>query len=121
MIKEIKLIFELLRKEIKKKYNRVLPFGDYFTDRWEKAEYLGFVKGTSIYDNVLVLGNVDVNKNTWIGPNVILDGSGGLKMVLIVPSRLEYRYTHMTQLIGLLVEERLIMNTQKRKLVITAI
>ena len=31
-----------------------------------------------MYDNVLVIGNVIVGKDVWIGPNVILDGSGGL-------------------------------------------
>ena len=30
-----------------------------------------------MYDNVLVLGDVIVGRNTWIGPGCILDGSGG--------------------------------------------
>jgi acetyltransferase-like isoleucine patch superfamily enzyme len=64
----------------KQKFDRVLPFGDYFIDRWEKANFLGFGAGSSIYDNVIILGNVKVGKNTWIGPNVILDGSGGLEI-----------------------------------------
>jgi acetyltransferase-like isoleucine patch superfamily enzyme len=68
------------RHTINVKYNRVLPFGDYISDRWEKAKYLGFGEGTSIYDNVVILGNVSVGKNTWIGPNVILDGSGELEI-----------------------------------------
>lgn len=73
-------VFYSLRKEKKQKYNRVLPFGDNFVDRKEKAEFLGFGKGTTIYDNVVVLGNVSVGENTWIGPNVVLDGSGGLEV-----------------------------------------
>ncbi|MEN8215384.1 MAG: hypothetical protein ABFS56_03215 [Pseudomonadota bacterium] len=64
--------------ERKKKFHRVLPFGDYFIDRWEKANFLCFGEGSSVYDNVIILGNVTVGKNTWIGPNVILDGSGEL-------------------------------------------
>jgi acetyltransferase-like isoleucine patch superfamily enzyme len=36
------------------------------------------IKGTTCYDNVLILGSVTVGENTWIGPNVVLDGSGGL-------------------------------------------
>ena len=61
-------------------FNRVLPLGDYFIDRWEKAKLLGFGEGTSVYDNVVVIGDVKVGKNCWIGPNVILDGSGGLEI-----------------------------------------
>lgn len=66
------------RRKIKRQWNRVVPVGDYFSDRWEKAKYLGFGDGSSVYDNVLVLGDVSVGVNTWIGPNTILDGSGGL-------------------------------------------
>lgn len=66
------------RRKVNRLWNRVLPVGDYFSDRWEKASYLGFGPGTSIYDNVLVLGDVTVGANTWIGPNTILDGSGKL-------------------------------------------
>ena len=73
-------VFNNLRKEKNLKYNRVLPFGDYFVDRNEKAEFLGFGKGTTVYDNVIILGDVKVGENTWIGPNVILDGSGGLEI-----------------------------------------
>jgi len=68
------------RQIVNQKYKRVLPFGDYISDRWEKAKYLGFGEGSSIYDNVIILGSVTVGKNTWIGPNVILDGSGGLEI-----------------------------------------
>lgn len=74
----MKNLHRLLRDEIKKKRNRVLPFNEEITDRWEKAEYLKFGKGTSIYDSVLVFGNVKVGENTWIGPFTILDGTGEL-------------------------------------------
>lgn len=58
-------------------FKRVLPFGDYVSDRWEKARYLGFGEHTTIYDASLVLGDVKVGQNCWIGPFTILDGSGG--------------------------------------------
>ena len=80
MLDKILKIFNKLREKKKKEFNRVLPYGDYFVDRWEKAKYLGFGEGTSVYDNVIVFENVKVGKNTWIGPNVILDGSGGLEI-----------------------------------------
>lgn len=75
----LRMISEL-RKQSKQNWNRALPVGDYFSDRWEKAQFLGFGEGTSVYDNVLVFGDVVVGMNTWIGPNTILDGSGGLSI-----------------------------------------
>jgi acetyltransferase-like isoleucine patch superfamily enzyme len=74
-------VIQLLRGKrdvLKKDYNRVLPMNELLSDRWEKAQYLGFGEGTSIYDSAVVLGNVKVGKNTWIGPFTILDGSGNL-------------------------------------------
>ncbi|MBM6893880.1 acyltransferase [Desulfovibrio piger] len=60
-----------------KRFNRAVPFGDTVVDRWEKARMLGFGKNTSIYDSALVLGDVRVGSNVWIGPHVVLDGTGG--------------------------------------------
>lgn len=60
------------------RWNRSLPFADYIVDRWQKAQSLGFGEGSSIYDSSLVLGDVSVGKNTWIGPFTVLDGSGHL-------------------------------------------
>jgi len=71
-----KLIFKLIAQK-KKEYNRFLPISDYFVDRWERAKLMGFGEGTSVYDSCLVLGDVSVGKNVWIGPYTILDGSGG--------------------------------------------
>jgi acetyltransferase-like isoleucine patch superfamily enzyme len=78
ILDELIRIFEQLRGDKKARFNRVLPFGEYLVDRWEKARYLGFGQGSSIYDSALVLGEVKVGINTWIGPFTILDGSGGL-------------------------------------------
>lgn len=79
-LKQYFKILENLFFNKKEKFNRVLPLGELFVDRWEKAELLGFAEGSSIYDSAVVLGNVKVGKHTWIGPNVILDGSGGLEI-----------------------------------------
>lgn len=75
-----KRFFWYKRRKIKAKYRRVLPLNELFSDRWEKAKFLGFGDNTSIYDSSLVIGDVKVGKNTWIGPFTILDGSGGLKI-----------------------------------------
>lgn len=74
-------LFELhqkLRENINTNWNRVLPFNEEFTDRWEKAKYLGCGEGSSIYDSCVVIGKVSIGENCWIGPFTLLDGSGGL-------------------------------------------
>jgi acetyltransferase-like isoleucine patch superfamily enzyme len=73
-------VFDVIRKErdqVKLDWNRVLPTNELFFDRWEKAKYIGAGVGTSIYDSCLILGDVKVGNNTWIGPYTVLDGSGG--------------------------------------------
>ena len=77
---EIKSVLRDLRQTMKEQFDRHVPIQDLLSDRWETAEFYGFGEGTSCYNNVLILGDVKVGKNTWIGPNVILDGSGGLKI-----------------------------------------
>jgi acetyltransferase-like isoleucine patch superfamily enzyme len=69
-----------LRREKREKYQRHVSVGDLLTDRWEIARENGFGEGTSCYDNVLILGTVTVGRHCWIGPNVVLDGSGGLSI-----------------------------------------
>lgn len=73
----LKYVYYVARWFKRRKFKRVLPFGDYVVDRWEKAKFLNFGSGSSIYDSALVFGNVKVGKNCWIGPFTILDGSGG--------------------------------------------
>jgi acetyltransferase-like isoleucine patch superfamily enzyme len=67
-----------LQDEMRRKFNRDLPFDELLFDRWERARRLGFGSGTSIYHSALVYGDVKVGDNTWIGPNTLLDGSHGL-------------------------------------------
>lgn len=76
----LKRLFAVKRNSMKKQYNRVLPINELFTDRWEKAKYLGFGDGTSVYDSCTVFGDVRVGNNTWIGPYTILDGTGILSI-----------------------------------------
>jgi acetyltransferase-like isoleucine patch superfamily enzyme len=77
---EIREVYDKLRDQMKRQFRRTVSFADYFTDRWERARYEGFGEGTSVYDNVLILGEVRVGRHTWVGPNVILDGIGGLSI-----------------------------------------
>ncbi len=76
----LQAILRLLQRRMRRRWNRHVSVGDLLTDRWETAKAYGWGAGSSCYDNVLVLGNVRVGEHTWIGPNVILDGSGGLSI-----------------------------------------
>lgn len=78
LLYQLRCLWRQRQKEVNNAYQRTLPFADYVTDRWEKARMLGFGHGSSIYDSSLVLGEVSVGENTWIGPFTVLDGTGGL-------------------------------------------
>jgi acetyltransferase-like isoleucine patch superfamily enzyme len=62
---------------LRQDFDRSLSFDDAMVDRWERAARLGFGSGASIYGSALVYGDVEVGAETWIGPWVLLDGSGG--------------------------------------------
>lgn len=78
LLRNLRRLYRTLRSRMKSRHDRHVALGDLCTDRWETARFLGFGEGTSCYDNVLILGEVRVGGHTWIGPNVVLDGSGGL-------------------------------------------
>lgn len=80
LFKEMIILRTGLDEKVHADLNRSLPLGELLSDRWERAVRLGFGEGASIYDSALVYGKVMVGKATWIGPNVILDGSGGLEI-----------------------------------------
>lgn len=65
---------------LKREHDRFVPLADYVVDRWERADAYGFGPGTSVYDSSLVIGDVRVGHDTWIGPFTVLDGSGHLSI-----------------------------------------
>lgn len=72
--------FDGLVARKRERHARVLPLADYLVDRWDKARLLGFGDGSSIYDSSLVIGDVKMGRNCWVGPFTVLDGSGGLEL-----------------------------------------
>ena len=76
----LRRVFVIRRNKIINQYQRVLPLNEMFNDRWEKAKFLGFGEGSSIYDSATIFGKVKVGSNTWIGPFTVLDGSGELEI-----------------------------------------
>lgn len=76
----IRKYLSMKRAAFREKYQRRVSVGDLFSNRWSNAKELGYGEGTSLYDNTLVIGDVSIGKNTWVGPGVILDGSGKLSI-----------------------------------------
>lgn len=86
-----------LRGLVHAQHKRHVSINDLLADRWETAQFYGFGEGTSCYNNVLILGDVTVGRNTWIGPNVVLDGTGGLEIGdYVTVSAGVQLYTHHT-------------------------
>ena len=86
-----------LRLNMMTQFERHVSINDLLSDRWETAKFLGFGEGTSCYNNALVIGDVKVGENTWIGPNVILDGTGHLEIGNFVDISAGVQiYTHHT-------------------------
>jgi acetyltransferase-like isoleucine patch superfamily enzyme len=73
----IRRLLRTLAERKRRQFNRRVSIGDLLTERSDNAAAYGFGEGSTMYDNVLVLGDVRVGRNTWIGPGCILDGSGG--------------------------------------------
>lgn len=73
----LQALYQAQEKHLKEHYQRSLSFQDGLFDRFERACSLGFEEGASIYNSALVFGDVKVGVKSWIGPYVILDGSGG--------------------------------------------
>lgn len=73
----LRQLYEDADQKMRIKYDRSLSFQDGFFDRWERAERLGFAEGVSVYNSAAIFGAVSVGRQSWIGPNVVLDGSGG--------------------------------------------
>ena len=78
LMTSLRELLATLSQQMRETHKRRVPVGDLLTDRWQIARDYGFGEGTSCYDNVLIIGDVRVGRNCWIGPNVVLDGSGGL-------------------------------------------
>jgi acetyltransferase-like isoleucine patch superfamily enzyme len=71
-------LLEALRRRMKARYDRHVPTGTLLADRWQLARDYGFGEGTSVYDESLILGDVKVGQQCWVGPFTVLDGQGGL-------------------------------------------
>jgi acetyltransferase-like isoleucine patch superfamily enzyme len=78
LLRALRALWRRLARGKLARHRRLVAAGDLLVDREERARLLGFGEGSTVYDNVLVIGQVTVGRETWVGPNVVLDGSGGL-------------------------------------------
>lgn len=93
----LRTLQKAMQARVHEAFNRRVPLGDLVTDRWENAKQYGFGEGSSMYDSALVLGDVKVGRSVWIGPNTVLDGSGGLEIGNFVSISAGVQiYTHHT-------------------------
>lgn len=95
---QIDRLLTALRKRMKAKFNRHLPTGELLHDRWELAKEYGFGERTSVYDSCLIMGEVRMGNDGWVGPYTILDG---LNAVLTIGDSVDigagsHLYTHNT-------------------------
>ena len=72
--KQLINILDEKRKQMKEQYSRVLPSGELLWNRFDKAEFCDSGEGSSIYDTSIIMGNVSIGDNVWIGPYTILEG-----------------------------------------------
>lgn len=74
-LEEIVQTLNHARKKMRSEFNRHVPTGTILNDRWQLANSFNFGHGSSVYDETLIFGNVEVGKNCWTGPFTILDGA----------------------------------------------
>ncbi len=74
---QLQRVLLALRRRLRARHNRHVPIGTLLYDRWNLARDNHFGEGTSVYDECLILGDVSLGKNCWVGPYTILDGSKG--------------------------------------------
>ncbi|PKM96208.1 MAG: acetyltransferase [Firmicutes bacterium HGW-Firmicutes-1] len=66
------------RNKMLKEFSRVLPSNELLFDRWEKAKLLKCGENTTIYDSSVIMGNIKVGANVWIGPFTVIEGINGI-------------------------------------------
>lgn len=75
--KDLLEYLEYKRNEMKENFNRVLPTNELLFNRFDKAKYLECGINSSIYDTSVIMGNVEIGENVWVGPYTILEGING--------------------------------------------
>jgi carbonic anhydrase/acetyltransferase-like protein (isoleucine patch superfamily) len=75
LAQQLRELYAEADERLRAQWQRSLSFQDGMFDRFERARRLGFGEGASIYNSALVFGEVQVGRQSWIGPCTLLDGS----------------------------------------------
>ncbi|MEM2869884.1 MAG: acyltransferase [Thermoplasmata archaeon] len=78
--REMERLRRRLSREMRRKWDRVLPWDEMLLDRWKKAKSLGFGAEASCYEHVFIYGKPKIGRGVWIGFFVVLDATGGLEI-----------------------------------------
>lgn len=65
------------RNDMLMEWSRVLPSNELLFDRWEKAKLLKCGENTTIYDSSVIMGEIKIGANVWIGPFTVIEGING--------------------------------------------
>ncbi len=72
-------LYQELRESTFKDYKRMNPIAEDLFEWKERGEFwCGAGKNVTIYNSTIVVGDVSIGDNTWVGPYCSLDGGGGL-------------------------------------------
>ena len=74
-INDLKKLLDYGRKKMRAKFNRHVPTGNILNDRKELAKKFNWGDNSSVYDDCLILGDVKLGLNCWVGPFSVLDGN----------------------------------------------
>lgn len=75
---EIEAYLSKKREIMLRDYHRILPSNELLFDRWEKAKLLNCGEHTSVYDSSIIMGDIRVGANVWIGPFTLIEGINGV-------------------------------------------
>lgn len=96
LLKSLRQLQRELDDKTERAYSRINPFMENITDWREKgATYVS--EGTVCFDSATLIGKIEAGSNCWIGPDCLIDGSGGLKIGdFCIISSGTHIYTHDT-------------------------
>jgi carbonic anhydrase/acetyltransferase-like protein (isoleucine patch superfamily) len=81
LLEELRELHYALRSETRQQYQRINPFyEDLFDWRERGAFWCDEDRNVTIYNSATVLGDVDIGRDTWIGPFCLIDGTAGIRI-----------------------------------------